>query len=405
MIKTLRGATLIDGTGAKPLRNSVVVIEDDRISRVGAVSDFGGQLPGRPEDIVDLTGLFVIPGLIQCHEHLDVHRGLGSFALRMTKDARYMETRAVRNALLNLAEGVTTVRDLHCKNSTNLILKQAINEGMIVGCRIYTCGLPIAMTGGHAAEEVCYVADGVDGVRLAARTLLASGVDIVKVMAGGGFLNQDRDLPTASQLTVEEMRAAFDEGHRQGKPTTAHAHGPLPIRNAIEAGSDCIEHGALLDDATAELMAAKGIFLIPTVSEVLLTIEEGPAWGRPPQLIERCRSIFPTLVKNLRRNVEAGIKIAVGTDGGFMLKEMILLHEAGYTNMKVIEAATRMGAEVLCKQDLLGTVEPGKLADMVVVGADPLADLNNLRQVKMVYQGGKSYDPQALAATTGTWPL
>jgi len=111
------------------------------------------------------------------------------------------------------------------------------------------------------------------------------------------------------------------------------------------------------------------------------------------------------LVEGLRRNVQAGIKIAVGTDGGFMLKEMILLHEAGYSNMQVIEAATRKGAEVLCKQDLLGTVEPGKLADMVVVGADPLADLNNLRQVKMVYQGGKAYDPKALAAATGTWPL
>ncbi len=405
MVKVLRGATLIDGTGAKPLQNSVVVIEDQRIAKVGTISDFGGELPGKREDIVDLNGLFLIPGLIQCHEHLDVHRGLGSFTARMAQETRYLAMRAVRNALLNLAEGVTTVRDLHCKDCTNLVLRQAINDGMIVGCRIYTCGRPISMTGGHAAVEVSWVADGVDEVRKTARTLLAMGVDVIKVMASGGFVSVDRDLPTASQLTVEEMRAAFDEAHRQGRPTTAHAHAPVPIRHAIEAGVDCIEHGALLDDPTRELMVAKGIYLIPTVSEGLRNIEDGPSWGRPKALIESAKRNFPKRIESMRRNVQAGLKIATGTDGGDIIKEMIILHEAGYTNMQVIEATTRMGAEVLCKQDLLGTVEAGKLADMVVVGADPLADLNNLRQVKMVYQGGKAYDPKALAVATGISPF
>ncbi len=403
MTTILRGATVIDGTGARPLPNSVIVIEGDRIRRVGTVADWDGRLP--EGDVVDLTDKFIVPGLIQCHEHLDVHRGLGGFAERMSKDARYLAMRAVRNLLLNLSEGITTVRDLHCKDSTNLILRQAVQEGLVVGPRIYTCGLPIAMTGGHGAEEVCWVADGVEEVRKVARTQLAMGVDIVKVMASGGFLNQNRDLPTATQLSVEEMRAAIEESHHQDRPTTAHAHGPQPIRNAIDAGVDCIEHGALLDDSTAELMAAKGTWLIPTLSEVVLTADLGPSWDRPPALVETCKQVLPKLKANLARNVKAGIKIACGTDGGFLLTEMLLLNEAGYSTMQVIEAATRCGAEVLWKQDVLGTIEPGKYADMVVTAKNPLDDLNNLRQIDTVYKGGKAYDPLALNAAIGRWPF
>ena len=184
MVTVLRGATLIDGTGAPPLHNSVVVLDGDRIAQVGTVPDFGSTLAAPGPDVVDLAGAYLIPGLIQCHEHLDVHRGLGSFSDRMKKDARYLEARAVRNMLLNLAEGVTTVRDLHAKHRTNLILKQAQTDGLLTGCRIFTCGVPIAMTGGHAADEVGWVADGVDEVRKAARTLLAEGVDCHDVVSG-----------------------------------------------------------------------------------------------------------------------------------------------------------------------------------------------------------------------------
>ena len=405
MIKVLRGATLIDGTGAAPLPNSVIVIEGERIQRVGPAVDFGSQTPGGEQNVVDVSGSYVIPGMINCHEHLDNRRGFGSFQQRAAQDPLYLILRSARNALLSLQEGVTTVRDLASKQCTNLIIKQAINDGMIVGPRVFACGTAIAMTGGHG-DEICLVADGVDEVRKAARTLLRAGADIIKVMGSGGYVTQGRDLPFSSQLTIEEMRAAFDEAHRAGKPTTVHAHPSPAVRAAIEAGVDCIEHGALLDLETAELMASKGVFLVPTASESWMMAEHGVVWGRPKWLVESDRAHLGPRMEVLKQCVRGGPKIAVGSDViGDMVREMLLLVEAGMTPMQAIEAATRVGAEVLCQQNDLGTVEPGKFADLVIVDGDPLVDLNALRNIKMVYKGGKAYDPQALAAASGKWPL
>ena len=404
MTTVLRGATLIDGTGADALPNSVVVIEDQRISRVGVEADFGSSLPAKKEDILDLTGCFIVPGLINCHEHLDMRRAPRGFHERVAKDSLYTIMRSVRNCLVNLQEGITTVRDLHSKDLNSLYIKQGVDEGMLVGPRVFTCGTPISMTGGHA-EEVCLIADGVDAVRKAARTLLRAGADIIKVMASGGFVSVGRDLPTSPQLTVEEMRAAFDEAHRAGKPTTAHAHAPQAIRNAIEAGVDCIEHGGLLDRETAAFMARKNIPLIATVSGIWIVAEHGLELARPKWLVDVCRSGFEQWLNSLKQTVETGVTIGAGTDGGDMFRELLLLHEAGLSPMQVIESATRIGAEILCQQDNLGTVEPGKFADMVVLTGDPLADLNHMRRIKLVFKDGVAYDPAALAAATGQWPL
>ena len=404
MTRVLRGATLIDGTGAKPLANSVIVVEGQRIAKVGTLADFGSQLPAKDKDIIDLSGCFIIPGLINCHEHLDMRRAPGTFQERIAKDSLYTVMRSVRNCLVNLQEGITTVRDLHSKGCNALYVRQAINEGMIIGPRVFTCGTPISMTGGHG-DEVCLVADGVDAVRKAARTLLRAGADIIKVMASGGFVSVGRDLPTSPQLTVEEMRAAFDEAHRAGKPTTAHAHAPRAIRDAIEAGVDCIEHGGLLDQETAALMAQKGIPLIATVSGIWITAEHGIELGRPQWLVETCRAGLRRWMSSLSQTIAAGVRVGAGTDGGDMFQEMILLNEAGLSPMQVIQAATMTAAEILCQQSDLGSVEPGKLADMVVLRVDPLSDIQNTRAIKLVIKDGVIYDPQTLAAATGKWPL
>lgn len=400
----LRGGTLIDGTGAEPIRDSVVQFEDGKITAVGSVRDFGESgLDGA--EVIDVTGQTVMPGLINCHQHLDNRHGYGSYQSRAAQSLPYLVARAARNALLDLQEGVTTIRDVASRFGTNLELKKAINDGMLLGPRVVACGQPIAMTGGHG-WELCIEADGVDAVRAAARKLLKSGADLIKCMASGGFISIGVDQPWSPQLTLEEMRAAFDEAHKAGKPTTVHAHPPQAIKWAVEAGVDCIEHGALMDQETAELLANRGIYLVPTLGESYVIAHRGAEYGRPAWLSELCRAKLEERSSRFGYAVAAGVKMAVGTDViGTMAEEMRLMVEGGLSPMDVIVAATRNGAEVCQLLDQTGTVETGKWADIIVIDGDPLTDLSALERVKLVFKEGVLYRPELLAAATGKHPL
>jgi imidazolonepropionase-like amidohydrolase len=400
----LRGGTLIDGTGSKPVARSVVVMEGDRITKVGKAGDFGADL-ARLGEVLDVTGKTVLPGLINGHEHLVNRWGAGTFQERAAQDTHYIILRAARNCLTSLQEGVTTVRDCSGRYPTNLVVRQAVNEGMLIGPRVFTTGQAIAMTGGHA-DENAFVADGVDAVRKAARTLLRRGVDIIKCMASGGYVTQGRDAPWTSQLSAEEMRVAFEEAHRAGRPTTVHAHPPQAIRFAMEAEVDCIEHAGLLDAATAELMAAKGIYLVPTLGESWVMAERGLELGRPKWLVEASKGHLDKRMDHFRHAVRAGIKCGAGTDViGDLATEMTLMMQGGMTAMGVIESATRINAEILQRADEFGTVTAGKLADVIVIDGDPLADMNAIRKVSLVFKGGRLFRPEVLAGGTGKTPL
>ena len=213
-------------------------------------------------------------------------------------------------------------------------------------------------------------------------------------------------MPWSAQLTVEEMRVAFDEAHRAGKPTTVHAHPPQAIRWAIEAGVDCIEHAALIDQETAELMATRGIFLVSTLGESWVMAERGLELGRPRWLVEASRAHQGERMEHFRTAVRAGIKMGAGTDViGDMATEMMLMMEGGLSAMQVLQAATRVNAEILGQAASLGTVEAGKLADVIVIGGDPLADIGAVRDVRMVFKGGRLHRPEVLAQATGKTPL
>lgn len=398
MTKVLKNATLIDGTGKEPMANAVIVVDGERISAVGRE----GEIAQPPGEVIDLTGKTVLPGLINAHDHLTWRRSYGSLAERAANQpAARLLIRGVGQALIALAEGNTTVRDLAAKEKTNIALKMAIEEGITLGPRIVTCGETICMTGGHG-DSIFGGVDGADAVRKAAREQLRAGADLVKVMASGGFVSQGIDQPTSLQLTVEEMRAAFDEAHKAGRKTTAHAHPPVAIKAAIEAGVDCIEHGGLLDDETAELMASKGVFLVPTLSASLVTAQHGLDMGRPQWLVDVCRESADSRMENYRRAVRAGVKLVTGVDSvGDVAGELELLMQGGLTSMEAIQAATRTAAECLDLSDVIGTIEVGKLADLIVVDGDPLADITVLRNIEMVVKGGVIYDPNKLRSSLG----
>ncbi|MDR7543078.1 MAG: amidohydrolase family protein [Armatimonadota bacterium] len=403
MATYLQGGTVIGGKGDEPLPHAVVVFEGDTITKVGRLEEVGA--PAASDVVIDVSGRYVIPGLINAHEHLDTRHGVRSFWERAAEPTEYLVLRASRNCLSSLIEGVTTVRDVGGKGATSFTVRKAIEAGLIKGPRVYSCGQPIAMTGGHG-DAICFVADGVDAVRHAAREMLRRGADLVKCMASGGFVSQGHDQPASPQYTVDELRAAFDEAHWQNRPTTVHAHPPAAIRRAIEAGVDCIEHAALVDQPTAELLAEKRIPVVPTMAESWVIAHRGKELGRPQWLIDVSASHLEDRMRHYRYLVAAGVRLGCGTDvAGFMHEEMLLMHKGGLSAMQVLRAATRTNAEILGIADRAGTLEPGKWADVVVLDADPLADLNAVRAVRMVIKAGEVYDPAALRAAMGTLPL
>jgi len=401
MTLVLRKVTLIDGTGREPIANAVIVVDGEKITAVGRE----GEVTQPPGEVIDLPGKTVLPGLLNMHEHLELRRGMGSFQERVAQPDSWAMMRAVRNALLCLQEGVTTIRDCGSRRGLNIALKRGIEGGMIVGPRMVTCGQSISMTGGHG-WQVSVEVDSPDEARKAARAQLKAGADFIKALASGGYISRTQDQPWSSQLTVEEMRAAFEAAKSAGKKTTVHAHPPAAIRAAIEAGVDCIEHGALLDKETAELMASKGIFLVPTLAEGWEVAEHGLELGRPAWLVEAAKAGLDSRLERFTYAVEAGVKMAMGTDvAGSPAREIQLMAEGGLGPMEAIVAATKNGAELIDMENQIGTIEAGKLADLIVVGGNPLENLLDLAKVELVFKGGTLYRPEYLAMATGRHPL
>jgi imidazolonepropionase-like amidohydrolase len=395
----LKNATLIDGTGRSPLSKAVIGLEGQRIKLVGTEAELGSRQADF-ETVLDLEGKTVIPGLINTHEHLMLKRQYGSYQTRLASTSHTLLLRCVRSALLCLREGVTTIRDVGAIHFANIAVRDAINSGMIVGPRVYTCGTSLAMTGGHGYQNSVEV-DGPEEARKAARQQLKAGADLVKVKASGGMVRLDEVVERA-ELTVEEMRPAIEEAHRAGKLTTSHAHGDLPVSNSMEAGVDCIEHGMHLHPPVAEIMVRQGVWLVPTLSQSTETFDCGAEWGKPQWLVEASRAGWPRRWEEFLAVVKTGVKLGVGTDGfGLMKREMELLSEAGLGNMGALVAATAGNAELLGRKDELGTVDPGKYADLVVLEGDPLADLKALGRVYLTIKDGVVYDPRQLAMATG----
>jgi len=343
----------------------------------------------------------VIPGLINCHDHLysrnalrHTQPGMGLTALRRSLDASsdfFLLATMASNAVQELYEGITTTRDMGVRNHLNIELRKAIDAGLLTGPRVLACGMPIAMTGGHV-WTFSREADGPDECTKAVREQLKAGADVIKVMTSGGLSRYPEEIPTACELSVEELSAIITVAHEHGRKVCAHAMANRAIRNCIEAGIDSIEHGVYLDEESAQVMGEKGITLVPTFSNVARVAD--PDYNALAGMPERAKELREGVVEphaaSVRMALEAGVMIGVGTDSaGHFIDELAMMCDLGMTTMDALVTATANGAILCGIEDQTGTIDVGKQADLVVLRDDPLADVRNLSKIDMVLKAGE----------------
>jgi imidazolonepropionase-like amidohydrolase len=390
----LAGGRLIDGTGREAISGAVVVIEEGWIARVGRVGEL--EMPPGAE-VIDVSGKTVIPGLINCHTHLCLDGSADPIGAWKRRSITENVLLAAQHAEATLKAGITTVRDLGGFDGADLELKKAIASGLIPGPRMLASGRSICMTGGHG-HNMGREVDGPDEARKGAREQLKAGADVIKVMATGGVMTKGVE-PGAAQLTEEEMRAAIEEAHKAGKRTATHAQGTEGIKNAIRAGVDSIEHGFFLDTEAIKMMLERGTVFVPTLAAIREVQDRGEESGVPGYMLEKARRINDAHLDSFRRAYEAGVIIAAGNDGGTPLNlswnlanELAYMVEAGMFNAEALAAAHMTAASLLGLADEIGSIEPGKVADVVVLDGDPLADIAAVRRVSLVIKGGERVD-------------
>ncbi|HJR81951.1 MAG TPA: amidohydrolase family protein [Anaerolineales bacterium] len=378
----LTNVTLIDGTGHEPQEDAVIAIRGKRILYAGAASDWSeaweGVIP------LDLEGGFALPGLIDAHVHL---AGAGELDSQFRADDGSMALKMLRNAQKNLAAGITTVRDLGGWNEIEFVVRDWIRRGEFAGPRMCLAGRFISITeaGADYYEGMYRVADGVDEIRKAVREQVKHGADLVKIGVTGAVLVEHGE-PGATHFNEDEIRALVEEAGKFGRRVAAHAHGADGIRKAIRAGVRTIEHGTFLyqDRASIQFMAEHGIFLVPTLKvgwDIILTDDS----QIPPWIIEKNKATQGEAALSLKMAYEAGVPIAMGSDVGTPLNfhgenglEIYWMAQAGMRPMDAIVAATRNAARALGWEAWLGTLEAGKVADLIVVDSNPLYDLRIL---------------------------
>jgi imidazolonepropionase-like amidohydrolase len=392
----IRDCTLIDGTGAEPRRHLDLEVESGRIARLGPSGSLGSGSGGEE---LDASGCWVVPGLFNCHDHLYSRQlryaqpGRGISALRKELDANSDPALIgimAANAAQELYQGVTTSRDLGCRNHLNIVLRDAIRLGRLPGPRVLACGMPIAMTGGHV-WTFCREADGVDECRKATREQLKAGADVIKIMASGGLSHFPDEDPDAVELSAEEMAAIVEEAHNHGKLTCAHAYATKAIRNCLKAGVDNIDHGVFLDEETVAQMAAQGATYVPmlTASIQLSDPEVNRLAGMPDRADLLKKLVLGPHQESFRMAARAGLTIGVASDSpGDVIQEMAAMVELCYSTMQALQAATGTAARICGVEDRWGALEEGKLADLMVVEADPLESVGNLERVRFVVKEG-----------------
>lgn len=391
----IHNATLIDCTGASPKPRHSVVLDGQCIQWIGPAEAVDRSQTYDRE--IDASGKYVMPGLIDGHIHVCWNGYENPVKLVRENDRDKLAIEGVRTLRTILESGTTTVRDIGGHDYLEMSLRRAVEAGTIPGPRMKVAGRIICMTGGHA-YFIAREADGPDEIRKATREQLKKGADIIKLMATGGAATPGQDVQ-ASQLSAEELKAAADEAHKMGKTAAAHAHGIGGIRNCIEAGLDAIEHCSFLclDKDAARRMADRGIWFVAT-----LGVGEGPRGGKLDALgedfLRRAAPLKDALKKSIPLAMELGIPMASGSDAGgneftphgdSMPTELGELVAHGLSTMEALCIVTRNNAKLLGMAQDIGTVEVGKLADLLILRDNPVSDVGNVRSIDYVFKGGQ----------------
>ncbi|ANU09633.1 amidohydrolase [Planococcus antarcticus DSM 14505] len=384
----IENVTIYTGRGDK-LVESAIVIEDNKIIAVGEEA-----VERNAENTMDGHGKTILPGFFDMHIHLGMDGIADPFAQIATDSQATSAYRHQANGKKQLESGVTSVRNLGSKWHIDLAYRDAVAAGLVTGPTVYGSGQPIVMTGGHG-YPLASEADGEDEIRKVARQTLKQGADVLKLMATGGVMTPGVD-PGSPQLSENEMKTAVEEALHAGKTTASHAQGTIGIQNAVRAGITTIEHGIFLDDETIELMIKHGTVMVPTLAAPYYIVKNADSGAIPPHAVKKATHCYEAHKESFRKAVEAGVKIAAGTDAGtpFNLhgdfaKELELMHEGGMTVRAIISAATYDAASVLNVQNETGSLEKGKIADFIILSEDPEVSFAAFRAVDTVYKRGE----------------
>ena len=388
-MKVLKCSNIFTGTklrGKKVLKDHVILMDQGKIV---VVEPFNVQkLPWSKDDIFDFSdrNLFVLPGLIDTHLHL-AHGGT-DITEKADPDP-LVSLRMAHNAFKNLKAGMTTVRDMGAKNHIDVHFRRGVQLGLIPSPRVFISGQPIITTGGH-----CYYmgreADGPYEVARAVREQLKVQVDYIKLMVTGGVMTPG--VGTCDlQFQKEEVEAAVRVAHNAGKMISSHAQGGPGVKLTIECGVDILEHGIYLAEEDIERMKKKGTYYIPTLIAIKEIAEEGAKVGVPQWAIDKAVGATEHHRKSYQMARKAGIPIGAGTDyrPGTLPDELRLMVSYGASNEEALYSATSVAAKVIGKEELLGSIEPGKMADFTVVSGNPLEDINTLKNVEAVIIAGE----------------
>mgnify|MGYP003629412584 CR=1 FL=1 len=402
----IQAGKLIPANSDKVMSEVTVVVDGNKIREIHQGYITGGQL----DELVDLKTHTLMPGLMDMHTHVtSQHNGPSSYMERFTLNEADYAIKGVQYAKRTLLAGFTTIRNLGDGYNESVALRNAINKGVVEGPRIFTAAKSIATTGGHAdptngtAKKIQGDPGATDGVingvaeaRKAVRQRYKDGADLIKITATGGVLSVAKSGQNP-QFMDDELKAIVDTAKDYGMTIAVHAHGKEGMERAIKAGVTSIEHGTYMDKQTFKLMKKHQTYYVPTVMAGNWVAEKAKIDGFFPELVRpKAATIGPLILQTLANAHKAGVKIAFGTDSGVSAHgdnglEFVLMVEAGMKPIEAIRAATYHGAILIDQLDSLGTIEDGKLADLVAVSGDPLDDIKRMQQISFVMKNGQIY--------------
>ena len=406
----IRAGRLIDGLGGAPITDAVILVDGERITAVGK----GLAIPSGAR-VIDLSHSTVLPGFIDAHTHVtsQPENYLEDLFRKSPIDIAVMAHVYARRTL---DAGFTTIRDVGAGEFIDVALRNAINRGDVAGPRMQVATLTVGSTGGHGDisgfspylkfGQFSGVADGVTEIRKLVRFEVKNGADLIKMLASAGVLSEEESVG-APQFTQEEMNAVVDEASMWGRKVAAHAHGAEAIKRALRAGVASVEHASLIDDEGLRLAKEKGAYLVMDIYNDDYIMAEYKRLGYPQKILDKEASVGRLQRESFRRAVQAGVKLAFGTDAGVYPhgwngKQFAKMVQFGMTPMQAIQSATTSAADLLGWSDRVGSVQQGRFADLVAVDGDPLADITQLERVQFVMKGGVVYRSGGQPVTTAS---